>query len=90
MRSSQLCIHSKLDELASTIALYRSGKQDEARKLVLSDAGLRTMNQIRSVIAGMESEETRLEASARCRVPQEHGPDHDLYLSHDVCWLRLA
>ena len=53
---------SKLGELASTIDLYRSGKQDEARTLVLSDAGLRTMNQIRNVIAGMDSEEDSLEA----------------------------
>src|ERR1700752_4482809 len=37
-------VHSKLGELADTISLYRSGKQNEARKLVLSDAGRRTMN----------------------------------------------
>ena len=55
-------VQSKLSELAGTIALYRSGKQDEARKLVLSDAGLRTMREIRNVIAGMENEEASLEA----------------------------
>jgi len=55
-------VQSKLGELAGTIALYRSGKQDEARKLVLSDAGLQTMNEIRKVISGMESEEDSLEA----------------------------
>ena len=54
-------VQSKLGELASTIALYRSGKQDAARKLVLSDAGLQTMNQIRALIAGMEGEERSLE-----------------------------
>jgi PAS domain S-box-containing protein len=53
-------VRTKLEELASTIALYRSGKQDEARKLVLSDAGLLTMNKIRAVIAGMEGEESAL------------------------------
>jgi PAS domain S-box-containing protein len=51
----------KLGELASTIALYRSGKADEARKLVLSDRGLHTMEQVRAVVAGMEDEESRLE-----------------------------
>ena len=53
-------VRTKLDELANTIALYRSAKQDEARKLVLSGAGLLTMNKIRSVIAGMEGEESAL------------------------------
>ncbi len=58
----RVLVRTKLDELASTIALYRSGKQDEARQLVLSDAGLLTMNKIRAVIAGMEGEENALEA----------------------------
>lgn len=53
--------HEKLKELASTIAFYRAGNADEARKLVLSDSGLHTMEQVRSVIAGMEDEENRLE-----------------------------
>jgi PAS domain S-box-containing protein len=53
--------HEKLDELASTIARYRAGKVDEARKLVLSDSGLQTMEHVRAVIAGMEDEEDRLE-----------------------------
>lgn len=55
-------VRIKLGELASTIALYRSGQQDEARKLVLSNAGLITMNKIRAVIAGMEGEESVLAA----------------------------
>ncbi len=52
---------AKLEELASTIAFYRAGHADEARKLVLSDSGLHTMEHIRSVIAGMQDEENRLE-----------------------------
>lgn len=52
----------KLDELASTIALYRSGKVDDARKFVLSDHGLHTMQQIRAVVASMQGEEGRLES----------------------------
>jgi PAS domain S-box-containing protein len=58
----RVLVRNKLDELAGTIALYRSGKQDEARQLVLSDTGLITMNKIRAVIAGMEGEESALEA----------------------------
>ena len=53
--------HEKLAELASTISLYRAGKTEDARKLVLSDAGLRTMVKIRSAISAMEDEEGRLE-----------------------------
>lgn len=56
----RVLVRAKLDELASTIALYRSGEQEQARKLVLSDAGLNTMNKIRTVIAGMEDEEASL------------------------------
>ena len=51
----------KLEELASTIALYRSGKVDEARKFVLSDRGLHTMEHVRAVITGMREEENHLE-----------------------------
>jgi PAS domain S-box-containing protein len=58
----RVLVRNKLDELAGTLALYRSGKQDEARRLVLSDTGLLTMNKIRAVIAGMEGEENALEA----------------------------
>lgn len=54
---------AKLQELAQTIALFRSGRRDEARKLVLDDTGLQTMNKIREVIAGMEDEENSLEAT---------------------------
>ncbi len=65
---------TKLEELASTIAFYRSGNADEARKLVLSDSGLHTMEHIRAVIAGMQDEENRLErdrdASYRTTIQQ--------------------
>ena len=59
----RILVREKLHELSGTIALYRSGKQDEARKLVLSDAGLNTMQKIRAVIAGMEAEENSLAAA---------------------------
>jgi PAS domain S-box-containing protein len=53
-------VQAKLGELASTIGLYRSGQQDEARKLVLSDAGLLMMNKIRALIVRMDGEESSL------------------------------
>ena len=52
---------TKLDELAATIKLYRSGKLDEARKLVLTNAGIQTMDNFRAVLGNMQSEEDRLE-----------------------------
>ena len=51
---------NKMQELAATIALYRLGKTDEARRLVLSDAGLQVMQQIRDLVAGMRREELTL------------------------------
>jgi PAS domain S-box-containing protein len=56
-------VRAKLDELAATIALARAGKADEARKLVLADTGLETMDRIRAVIAGMQAEESSLESN---------------------------
>jgi PAS domain S-box-containing protein len=51
----------KLDELAQTIALYRAGKQPEARAVVLSDRGLMLMTGIRQEIGRMEEQEVSLE-----------------------------
>jgi PAS domain S-box-containing protein len=53
--------NKKLDELDATISLYQSGKQDAAKSLVLSDAGLYIMNDIRSQIDAMDRAETSLE-----------------------------
>ncbi len=55
--------HSKLAELAQTIALYRSGKPEQARSLVLSDSGLVIMNHIRDVINQVEQEEGAVESA---------------------------
>ncbi|HTB96772.1 MAG TPA: CHASE3 domain-containing protein [Terracidiphilus sp.] len=51
----------KLQELASTIELYRAGKPDEARATVLSDRGLMIMTDLRRVLGQMKVEEERLE-----------------------------
>ncbi|MGA8668349.1 MAG: CHASE3 domain-containing protein, partial [Terracidiphilus sp.] len=54
--------HQKLDELAETISLYRTGNSSAARAIVLSDRGLILMNQIRQQIGQMQQEEASLEA----------------------------
>jgi PAS domain S-box-containing protein len=54
---------AKLKELAQTISLYRSGKPEQAKALVLSDAGLFLMNDIRRLVDEMAQEEASLEAS---------------------------
>jgi PAS domain S-box-containing protein len=53
----------KLDELATTIALFGEGEKDKARGIVLSDMGKRTMDQIRATIAEMSRDESSLEAA---------------------------
>ena len=54
---------TKLEELATTIALFGEGRKDEARGIVLSDMGKRTMDQVRATIAEMSREESSLEAA---------------------------
>jgi PAS domain S-box-containing protein len=55
-------VQGKLEELSQTISLYRSGKTDEARAVVVSDAGLSMMNDIRKQIEEMGQEENSLQA----------------------------
>src|SRR5580693_5250704 len=52
---------NKLAELARTIALYKNGQFDAARNLVLTDAGLAYMDQIRLLVAEMQREEVTLD-----------------------------
>ena len=58
----KVLIHLKLDELAETIALFRAGKPDDAKAIVMSDRGLMLMNDTRQQIERMEQEETSLQA----------------------------
>ncbi len=53
----------KLTELDQTISLFQSRKTAEAKALVLSDAGILKMDDIRRLIDQMEAEETSLEAT---------------------------
>ena len=55
-------VHAKVAEIAQALALYQGGNPDAARALVLTDAGLVTMDKIRLAITQMEGEETRLES----------------------------
>jgi PAS domain S-box-containing protein len=52
----------KLNELKQTISLFQSGRHLDAKALVLSDAGLTYMNEIRSELSAMEQEEHSVEA----------------------------
>jgi PAS domain S-box-containing protein len=52
----------KMEELAQTIALYRAGKPDDAKGMVLTDFGRLTMERFRQVIDQLEREETAQEA----------------------------
>jgi PAS domain S-box-containing protein len=72
----------KLAEMAQTIALYRSGKQDQARQLVLSDIGLLHMSEIRNVIGPMVKEESSLEAEGKAQYAASiHGMIASIYLA---------
>jgi PAS domain S-box-containing protein len=51
----------KMDEMAQTVNLYRSGKPDQAKQVVLSDRGLLMMDRLRLLFAQMRQEETRLD-----------------------------
>ena len=53
-------VQKKFSELAKTISLYKSGQLDEAEELVLSDAGLLIMNDIRSQLHALVQEEDAL------------------------------
>ena len=52
----------KIDEMARTIALYKAGRPDEAKQLVLSDAGLSYMDNIRLLVVQMQREEISLDS----------------------------
>jgi PAS domain S-box-containing protein len=55
--SLQESIRKKTDELAQTIRLYKDGDHDGALRLVMTDAGKRSMDEIRSASARMEAVE---------------------------------
>jgi len=63
IRELRSLIQAKLAELGQTISLHFSNRSDEAKALVMSDAGFVAMSRIHDLIAQMEQEETSLESS---------------------------
>jgi two-component sensor histidine kinase/CHASE3 domain sensor protein len=60
VQALQVRLSDKLQELDSTIALYRAGEIEQAIELVLSDDGMEQMDGIRRVVNTMQQAEDRL------------------------------
>ncbi|AEU37203.1 CHASE3 domain-containing protein [Granulicella mallensis] len=81
---------AKLNELAQTIALYKSGKTDAAKAFVLSDAGLKKMDDIRSLIGEMGREEDSLHTTRAAAYRKSiQGTIFSIYLASAVAGLGL-
>jgi len=52
----------KLAELAETVSLYRAGKMNDAKALVLTDEGRHYMGEIRRLVTKMEADENSLQS----------------------------
>lgn len=81
----------KLEELATTIALFGEGRKDEARGIVLSDMGKRTMDNFRAAAAEMARDESSLE-SARLAAVRASGRSlvRTLYLATVLAVIGLV
>jgi PAS domain S-box-containing protein len=71
-RAAQLgqLAHEKLDELSQTISLYRAGKPDLTRGLVLTGRGKATMDAIRTLIEAMQRAENEKEEAGTAQYSQ--------------------
>src|SRR5260370_7413512 len=56
-------VHEKLSELGQTISLYQSGKTQDSKALVLSNARLSVMKDIWNLVDDMVQESSSLQAS---------------------------
>jgi len=74
----------KMAELSETIALYKAGKFDQAKELVLSDTGLAYMDQMRLLLVQMENEELSLERGALQSLQGQHWQNHSQHLRHSL------
>jgi len=82
---------NKLDELARTISLFRSGEPDEAKALVLTDAGLRLMKEFRRLSGEIEQEESRLQAERNEKYHRSlRGTVTSIYVATGVAVLGLV
>jgi PAS domain S-box-containing protein len=83
--------HAKLSELAQTIALYRAGKKDDAKALVISDRGLFLMNDIRKLTGEMGQEETSLQSVRLARYQRSvEATFASIYAATGIAALGLA
>ncbi|MGB6191150.1 MAG: CHASE3 domain-containing protein [Terracidiphilus sp.] len=83
--------HQKLQEMAATIALYRAGKNEEARKLVLSGRGLEIMESLRNVLGQMEQEEEKVEDAQSAAYERSiERTVNSIYLATGLAILGLA
>ena len=82
---------SKISELAQTVALYQSGKPDEAKAIVLSHAGYVHMSEIRHLVDQLMQEETKVEAQ-RVRVYDDsvRGTIRSIYLASLLATVGLV
>ncbi len=81
----------KLSELEQTINLFRAGKQDEAKAVVVSDRGLIIMGRIRQVNDLMEARELALEADRSTRYDENiHATILWIYAFAAIALLGLA
>jgi PAS domain S-box-containing protein len=83
-------VQKKADELAQTVSLYRQGKFDQAKDLVLSDAGLIYMDRIRLLLAQMEREEISIDLERTARYQAStHRTVASIYLTSLLAALGL-
>jgi PAS domain S-box-containing protein len=61
--AAQLRIYAdqKLEELRETVALFRTGRADQAKAIIATDTGLVAMNNVRRTIRAMQLEESSVE-----------------------------
>ena len=63
----------KMNEMAQTLVMYRSGHADDARALVMSNYGLLTMEHFRQLIDQLEMEEAALEVARNAQYQKTVG-----------------
>jgi PAS domain S-box-containing protein len=82
---------NKAAELQQSIALFKAGKFEDAKAVVLSDAGLLSMDHIRLIVVEMQREETNLETARLDRYRKSIGGTFkSIYLTTALAAIGLA
>jgi len=82
---------NKAAELQQSIALFKAGKFEDAKAVVLSDAGLLSMDHIRLIVVEMQREETNLETARLDRYRKSIGGTfNSIYLTTALAAIGLA